>query len=422
MTLKKYKRFNIRYLLSIILLIIVFCSGCTNNKLSFPANNAGKTIPLKYATKKEIYNADMKIRAVSLTAFKDGFIGTSYVSLFYYDEKMKKRTEIKCPEGYAIGYELQSDKRKKIWNPTGCFYNKKEDLLYLANYNGHNVLVCKISDDLTCTVLKEISTESMVSPENIYINKNGMIAVADYDGNSLFMFDNDGQLMWSRNIGLAHGVTMSDNNVYVTSLLDRSISSFDYNGNLIKTIGELGFEGQDKFMWPTALDYYNKQLLITDAHTGRIYLYDEDLNYISSIGGNGASNNTFNFPYTANVMNHSIYVADCYNERIVILNLNGEVINIIGKPIDMENDLVIHPYKNVPYTYGEIEDIDSSIFNPYLDAKVVSAYGGLMFATDDYYFQLNVSDYLCNQNVFNKSTPYIEQPYITWVKKVKSEK
>ncbi len=410
-----------KYLVIVITIIITFilCNGCEKKEISFPVNEEGITRGLMYASDVEVEDSEAK-KIVSLTSFENGFLGAFYGYLYYFDEKEKNICEVQCPDGYYAYSDILEGvgNIEKIWYPTGCFYNNKDNLLYIANYHGHNILVCSMEDDLTCEVVNVIATESMVSPENLYINKDGIIAVADYDGNLLFLFDKNGELLWSKDIKLAHGVAMSDRYVYVTSLYDRTISKFDLNGNLIKKIGELGYEGKDKFMWPVSLDYFNNRLLITDAHTGRLYLYDDDLNYISSIGGNGASNNTFNFPYSANFINNSIYVTDVFNSRIVKLNANGEIISIWGEAINLEDDLVFHPYRNIPYSYGVIADIDSNIVNPYIDATVVSGYGGLYFVADDGGFQLNMSDYLCNQSIFDLEAPYIEQPYITWIKKI----
>ena len=410
-----------KYLVMIITIIISFtlCTGCGKKQVSFQPNDEGRATALVQASDIEIENSKIN-SVVSITPFKKGFLGTYYRYLYYYDEEEKIMREVPCPDGYYTYNDILHDigNLEKVWNPTGCFYDKNEDLLYIANYHGHNILVCTIDDNFICKVVREITTELMVSPENVYVGENEKVAVADYDGNALFLFDRDGELLWSREIKLAHGVTMSDNYVYATGLHDRTISKFDLDGNLIKETGELGYEGKDRFMWPTSLDYFNDRLLIADAHTGRIYLYDDDLNYISSIGGNGASDNTFNFPYCANFINNNIYVADVFNNRIVKLNCKGEIIDIWGETIGFEDDLVIHPYNNIPYSYGEIMDIDSSVINPYIDATVVSGYDGLYFATDDYVFQLNMSDYLCNQSIYDKEFPFIEQLYITWVKKV----
>ena len=411
-----------KHFISIMTIIItsVLCIGCGREiNVLFQSNNEGIAKALAYADNVEIENSKIN-SVVSITSFKNGFLGTYYSYLCYYDEEEKIMMEVPCPDGYYTYNDISQGigSLEKVWNPTGCFYDNNEDLLYIANYHGHNILVCTIDDNFICKVVQEITTELMVSPENICVSDNGKMAVADYDGNALFLFNKDGELLWSKEIKLAHGVAMSDNYVYATGLCDRTISKFDLDGNLIKEIGEQGYEGKDKFMWPTSLDYFNNRLLIADAHTGRIYLYDDSLNYISSIGGNGASSNTFNFPYCATYMNDKIYITDTFNNRIVKLNVNGEITDIWGETISFEDDLVIHPYNNIPYSYGEIIDIDSSVINPYIDAIVISGYGGLYFATDDYAFQMNMSDYLCNQSILDKEVPFIDQLYITWAKQV----
>lgn len=401
--------------------VLLFCSCNYKKHLTFPDNEDGLAIPLLYA--KNFERIDLNIKIASITQYADGFLGAYYGKMYYFNENTNSMYEVNIPEGYYslsdIRY-LNKDKNK-LWDPTGLFYDQDTGYLFIANYRSHNLLVCNCNinnDSLILDVQKEISYEGMQSPENVYV-KNGVIAVADYDGNSLWVFDLFGNLLWSKEIKLAHGVAISDTSIYVTSLFDRTICRYSLAGEFIYQIGNEAYEGTESFMWPTSLDYSNGNIIVSDAHTGRIYIFDEDLKYNSSIGGIGPSDNTFNFPYCANYFNDAIYVADVFNNRVVVLNKRGQIKKILGKSIEnIELDIMLQAYNNIPYTYGLTNEVESTFFNPYLSAQVINGYDSLIFYNENYYFQINCSDYTCNQTIFDTQIPMLEQLYIIWIKKM----
>lgn len=395
--------------------------GNDAERICFPENQDGKVNYLKFASDIVYYENDINANAgaiASLTPYREGsMLAAGYAALFYMDFSTSDYIQaIPCPEGYHEIYDGQKD--GNLWNPTGVYCDPEQDLLYIANYNGGDVLVCRIDENREVQVINKITDVDMVSPENVYV-KNSKVAVADYDGNKLFLFNEDGSLEWKRDIGLAHGVTMSDDKVYVTSLLERKVYSYDYEGNLLKEAGQLGYEGTDSYMWPTALEYYEEsgQVLVTDAHTGRIYCLDGELQYESSIGGNGPSNNAFNFPYCAIISNENIYVSDVFNHRVMVLDFSGEIQSIYGRRLDGTPDnLLLHPYNNIPYSYGELAGADSTLFNPFFKSKVISGYSSLFFEDEQGNIrQINYSDYLQNGDFFEWETPKLQQPYCLYV-------
>lgn len=381
--------------------------------INFPDNPAGNVKYLEYAP--DYSYKDGGIGCASITIGNKKLFAAFYTSLYCLDLEKGQTEEISCPEGF---FSVGDAKSGNLWNPTGVFFDTEGGLLYVANYHGSNVLVCKVSNDNSVKIIKTISDADMVSPENVCV-RNHKVAVADYDGNKIFLFDENGKLEWKKESGLAHGVTMSNDCIFVTSLMERKVSCYDYNGRLIQEIGELGYEGKDSFMWPTAIEYYDegRQLLITDAHTGRIYCYNDHLKYQSSIGGNGPSNNTFNFPYSTAIADKNIYVSDVFNGRILKLNFEGEIVCIYGKKISgIPDGLVVYPYEDIPYSYGALSDIDSRIFNPYLDAKVVSGYSSLLFQDSKGKIrQIDYSEYLQNGEYLEQETPQILELYCTYV-------
>ncbi len=424
MITKRNKRIIV--LCSVLVLILIagagiFFANKLDNRFTFPLNENGEVIALNYADNFKRNKEGAKI--VSITEFEKGFLGAYYGYVYYFHQDEKY--DIPVPEGYysmnAVRFDGEDE--NKIWCPTGLYYDERSSLLYVANYHGHNVLVCSwkpADNSIELSVEKEIAYDGMQSPENVYVN-NSLAAVADYDGNALWVFGDDGELRWKKEIGLAHGVTISDDAIYVTSLSDRAIYKYSFDGDLLCQVGKRAYEGVDSFMWPTSLDNNNEQIIVSDAHTGRIYLYDEDLNYISSIGGIGPSDNALNFPYCAVIIEDFLYIGDVFNERIVVLNSNGEISNIYGGEINnIDLGIMAHSYDGIPYSYGELLEVDSEFFNPLIERKVLSGYDGLIFYNSNTdHFKINSFNYSSNSG--GTITPTIEQLYITWVKELNYE-
>ena len=243
--------------------------------------------------------------------------------------------------------ELKKPKEVKDWFPTGVKYNKKNDLLYVANYLGKNVLVFKLiekkSKDMSihCNFeifnlkLVEELTHGMVGPENLDITNNGKyLAVADYVNSSIFLFkyiDGKHIKLWSVTVGFARGISFSpdENSIIASGLIPPTIYKFDIESNLIKSIGSSGWE-KDNYLWPTCISRYIKNLVVSDAHHGKITIIDSDLNTINCFGGNGIGIDLFNMPYGIEYDHddEKLYIADTFKKRILILNSEFEIISI----------------------------------------------------------------------------------------------
>src|SRR5262249_24615900 len=119
-----------------------------------------------------------------------------------------------------------------IWEPTGLFPLPEQERVLVANYHGRDVLEMVRDGDQLQTI-QRYTHPGMRSPENVAVTADGTrVAVADYDGDRLWLFERSGKLAWSREIGQAHGVAFGPDYVVVSSLRDRRISRFDLAGNL----------------------------------------------------------------------------------------------------------------------------------------------------------------------------------------------
>ena len=431
------KKISIRIKIILLLLgiLAIVLLGCTaqmtlSNSISFPDNPDGVSAPLAITMEEEkiLSNEVSQMRSVSLTFAENNYLfSTDYSNLSYIEfEKENLWKTVHPPKGYQDvnnneNLRLLKEEKSKIWNPTGLWYNTHTKKLYIANYNGHNVLIGEVDESDTFCVSVEISIEEMISPENVVTNADGsIIAVADYDGNALFVFDNQGKLIWKAEVPLAHGVAMDEEEcVYVSSLERRMILKYSKNGELLAEAGCQGQEGVNAYLWPTSIYSYQDSILISDTHTGMITELDKDLNYRSAIGGLGPSIDTLHFPYSIVVHDKHLFIADTFADRILELNLSGEMLlsNDFRNESNIPNGVLLRQYEKTPYSYGVLDEIPSYILDSALpsDSIIVSGYSGI-YAFDlegKMLGQYLISDYACNASEFS-GLPFLEQMYITW--------
>lgn len=219
-----------------------------------------------------------------------------------------------------------------VWMPTGVFYDPVMGYLYIANYGGHDVLQVTfdpISNQIQ--LVNRFTHSQMVSPENVSVTPDGKyVAVADYDGNMAFLFDQSGNIVWSYVVPFAHGITIVGDYVYATSLGDKAIYKLELStGALVLKNGSVGW-GENNYIWPTDILEHNGQLLVVDAHQGTITTINTDLVQVARNGANALASTCFNLPYGLAICGNSLFMADTYNYRIVEMPLDGDEF-LVGK-------------------------------------------------------------------------------------------
>ena len=413
-SIKKYS-----VLLLVVLIVTVNLTGCRvahsfyNN---LPNNANGNLIPIDVADDYQtLFFPDKKQYAISsLTAFsKKILLAADYENVIQIDTKN--------PDELSI---LQKPDGIDIWNPTGLYYDQKAKKLYVANYNGHNILKCRVENEKLVVEL-DIKHSEMISPENVAVSDDGSkIAVADYDGSAIFLFDNQGNLIWKNNLNLAHGVAIDEDAVYATGLMDRCVTKYTWDGKQSVLRGSLKMEGKDAYVWPTSLFIYEEYVILTDAHSGRVIILDKELEYVNSFGANGLGVQLLNFPYCTIVNDGDYFISDTFNNRILRLDASGKLVEQIisssSKFNDDINEFIIYPYHDEPYVYGTLEGIPASLFNPLMDNtqyEVLSAYSLIDLHSLDSQksnYTISLCDYTAYTD-FPYPVPYLEQLYITWV-------
>lgn len=394
----------------------------TDTAIMLPQNAEGALSPLGLDPNYQYIASNENAIASSIVRYtSDQFLITHYENLRILNWETGEQTMLtpanleSCEVLGTPDKALELDKTR--WNPTGLFYHQQTQKLYIANYNGHNILIGTVSDDGQFVAEQMIVAPGLVSPENVAVNAEGnRIAVADYDGNALFLFDDSGNLIWKQEIPLAHGVEISEDAVYCTSLQNREVIQFDYDGTELNRVGQLANQGVNAYMWPVALELYGEQLLVTDAHTGMLTLLDDQLNYITSIGANGPYMTNFNYPYAVLAEENALYITDTFKERVIQLDFHGDIVKQVSqeKPTETSlsdlNYVPTYPYSTA-YLYEQYTSIPCTFFNPFFndsDIDIIGGFSSMWFVRDEGNMQqVRILDYSSeNTEIFSGSEFY----------------
>ncbi len=259
---------------------------------------------------------------VSIINFKkDDYLVANYKNIYLFSPK----------KGEFAKMQPMIDKKKK-YVPTGVFFSAKHNALFVANYQGNNILVFDVDSKAKKLFLRsEIKTNNTIGPENVFVSPDGRyLASANYDGSTVTCFSfssGEWREIWATKVANAHGVAIVDNFVYATALGEAALLELDLqNGSIIRRTGQLGWEPlKGGFLWPTSVyPVSDKQLIVSDAQTGFISILDRrNLKVVKYFGGNGPTYKYFNLPYATILHKNYLIITSTYQNRIAFIDLRG---------------------------------------------------------------------------------------------------
>ncbi len=161
--------------------------------------------------------------------------------------------------------------------------------------------------------LKLFQGDELRTPYGIVVNTKGNIAITDYNGHCVYIFDKE--------------------------------------GNCLRKIGSQG-KNAGQFHYPWGVTYLNdNEILIADQWNNRIQQVDVHTGTIlKSFGNYGAAKGEFYSPVDVCLdEQHRIVVTDCGNHRIHVFSKEGETIFIFGDsgPEKLNRPIGCIPYKNM---------------------------------------------------------------------------
>ena len=178
-------------------------------------------------------------------------------------------------------------------------------------------------------------------PWGVAVSDDGHVVVTEWGGDYVTILDNEGKKMKSfggeEEIGNAQfskprGVAITPDNFIFVSDESHRIQKISMDGDRVASVGERD-SGRRKFNAPDgiAISLITGQVYIADCGNHRIQVLNPDLTFSHSFGKEGSANGQFNNPCDIAIDSQGlVYVADGGNHRIQKFTSNGKFVAQIG--------------------------------------------------------------------------------------------
>ena len=131
----------------------------------------------------------------------------------------------------------------------------------------------------------------------------------------------------------AIAVDARNGNVVVTDTKAQKVTLFDDEGNFIRSIGSPG-DGPGEFQNPTGVAVGpDGSIYVADYDLDRIQKFSESGEFLLSWGSSGTANDQFDSPNGLAVDEAgNVYVADFYNSSVKVFDSEGRFKEMVGEP------------------------------------------------------------------------------------------
>ena len=227
----------------------------------------------------------------------------------------------------------------------------------------------------------DLKGETLQNPSGIAVNSEGLIAVTDFSGKCILIFDKEGKYLRKfsskgKNVGQFYSpadVTfVTDDEILVADMLNQRIRLFNvHTGDDVKDFGEMGAaegeiqnpvgvfgggegrvvvadgfnnrmqvftkdgepvlsfgeSGSGKLNCPTGCTFHENTFIVSDAKNHCLKVFDNSGRFLRKIGEQGKGDGQLNWPEDLCVEKcgnqHNILVCDRNNQRIVQFTMEG---------------------------------------------------------------------------------------------------
>ena len=189
----------------------------------------------------------------------------------------------------------------------------------------------------------QIITE-MKRPWGVAVNQRGDIIVANYSGHCVSVFSSSSEKLYSfsshglgcGNVYCPRGVAVgSDGNILVADG-NHFISKFTLDGKFIKMVGEMGSNALE-FKRPMGVGVhpYTTQVYVADCENRRIQILNSDLTFSNSFGS-GHLNKPWDVAFDST---GDVYVVDRGNHCIQVFTVVGQFMRKFGSEGERNGEL-----------------------------------------------------------------------------------
>jgi len=90
--------------------------------------------------------------------------------------------------------------------------------------------------------------------------------------------------------------------------------------------GKFG-QANGEFYFPFDVDSDNKMIIVADTFNHRLQIFDVNFNFNRSIGQEGTKKGEFTHPFSVSIFNDSLYVTDFNNKRVQRFSVEGKFLS-----------------------------------------------------------------------------------------------
>jgi tripartite motif-containing protein 71 len=231
---------------------------------------------------------------------------------------------------------------KDLWN--GMAYSPDGSFLMVSHSPTMSVRVLRACDQ---SLVRLIGQGTLNTPRRLAISPDGTtVFVVDYELHVVLQYRMDGMLV--RRIGSKgkaagqfdqpRGLVVSEaGELFVADTANHRVQVFRVSdGTCLRQIGGARGSGNGQFSQPTdvALSPDETELLVADVDNDRIQVCRaRDGQYLRGWGRYGSADGQFVGPQSVVVTGiGEVVVADTYNHRVCVFDLNGTFRRLIGSP------------------------------------------------------------------------------------------
>lgn len=132
--------------------------------------------------------------------------------------------------------------------------------------------------------------------------------------------------------GTPAGVLCREDDIIIVNKENDCLKLFNYEGTTIKTVGSTG-NGDQEFLAPNAIDYYNSKIYILDGRNFRVTVMDDEFNFLYDIKLNQYDDDPDTYTDLAVAGDNDVYVSghSLYHSHIYRYTDDRDEPEVIGE-------------------------------------------------------------------------------------------
>lgn len=164
------------------------------------------------------------------------------------------------------------------------------------------------------------NSNSLNSPTGISVSK-GKVYVCDSANNRVQIFNTNGGYLNTITTTSPFGVAVAENKIYIAEHQNHRILVADEA--TLKTLYAFGGQGtgNGQLWYPVNISEDKGRLFVADYYNHRVEVFNLDGRYITQFGGSGSNPGQMNYPISATAVDGKIYVTDYQNYRVQVFSV-----------------------------------------------------------------------------------------------------